>query len=377
MRYINSIVALFLLLGTGCVVTMRVREAAPPPVVDPYAEELEDEWERPPAPGPNYLWVDAYALSDGFFAPGYWKLRNRIGFSWESGFINVEGLYIPGYWKPLKRRRPGYNWVPGYRFGGRWYDGKWRRSKRAGYAWMPGHWTRLGTWTHGYWRPMRHYPRGKVWVPGHWNRRGNWVAGRWRLKSRVNHDWIKGRYNIRNEWVSGHWKRIPENRIWVPGYWDRRGVWVKGLWRQKEKSGYKRRSGRYNRFGAWVPGRWVKEDGKPARRKIHKPRKIRKPKMTPLERRIHELREYKKQGSKEIGEEPRSKKKKAYKDREIYKKKTREKTGRGYKTDKSGYRSKKQEAPGYQKTRVKKKTSPGKKYYKKGRKLKVKDESEE
>ncbi len=207
--------------------------------------------EKPPSPGPDYVWEEAYLEEDGnVVAPGFWRLQTHEGFEWVAGRTDAEGRYIPGHWHSLELK-PDKMWIPGYWAHNQWIAGRWRVKVRTGFRWIPGHWTRQGIWVGGHWHPVKALT-GQVWVPGHWSRRGTWVPGHWRPVRKRGLVWLPGHFNRHGIWIGGRWVKTRRGQVWVPGHFNRQG----GHWRPIHRRGHIWIRGHYNRFGVWVPGHW-------------------------------------------------------------------------------------------------------------------------
>lgn len=58
-------------------------------------------FEKPPKPGPNFVWVEPVKNKDGTTMPGHWKkmVPPRPGAVWLPGHYGRGGKWIPGHWK--------------------------------------------------------------------------------------------------------------------------------------------------------------------------------------------------------------------------------------------------------------------------------------
>ena len=96
---------------------------APPPIPD---------YELPPVPDPNYIWMPGYwAWGDAgyFWVPGTWVAAPEVGFLWTPGYWGFSNGYFgwhPGYWAQNIGFYGGVNYGGGYYghgyAGGRWSD---------------------------------------------------------------------------------------------------------------------------------------------------------------------------------------------------------------------------------------------------------------
>ncbi len=166
--------------------------------------------ERPPAPGRNAVWEQAYTMPNGVVVKGFWRPKSKPGFIWSPGFLDGEWRYIPGHWRPVKPGRPGYVWVPGFWLEDRWYEGHWRPDRREKFAWIPGHWDQQGQWTFGHWQPEMASAAGQAWVPGHWQGE-TWVEGFWRPVAKKGYAWRPGHYIREGQWAEGRWEKMKAN----------------------------------------------------------------------------------------------------------------------------------------------------------------------
>src|SRR5690606_23492732 len=82
--------------------------------------------------------------------------------------------------------------------------GFYRVRNRPGFTWMDGHYDASNRWVDAGWRPTRQL-RNQVWVAGHRGDDGFWIEGQWRQASRPNQRWVEGRRNG-SRWVDGYWQ---------------------------------------------------------------------------------------------------------------------------------------------------------------------------
>jgi hypothetical protein len=214
------------------------------------ANEYDEE-----APDKNYVWMDSYELDDGQVVEGFYRERNRAGYTWVDGQYTNVGTWIEPHWQPVAAR-PGYLWVSGH-VGpdGFWVPGHWRHKSRVDFVWVAPAVVN-GVWMHGYWRP-RLVRAGFIWLPGHPDVNGVWITGHWRPIARAGFRWTAGRWRY-GVWVPGFWNPITvkADHVWVGGYWGAHG-WVAGSWRPKLRLGFYWSPAHWGPRG-WVVGRWLR-----------------------------------------------------------------------------------------------------------------------